>query len=70
VDLNAPKKAYLELLAQPEHKIEYVPREEITNMYNTPIFKSLINNPNPNGITAQPRSAKVKHIIGDIKKII
>jgi hypothetical protein len=37
-DLNAPKNAYLELLAQPAIIIPYTPKEEIANKYKIPIL--------------------------------
>jgi len=41
-DRKAPIKAYFELLAHPDKRIPYTPREEITKTYNKLLFKSKI----------------------------
>ena len=39
-DLKAPRKAYFELLDQPDIIIPYTPNEDTANKYNTPTFNS------------------------------
>jgi len=67
---NAPKNAYFELLDQPAIITECTLNDEIVNIYNNPIFKLDNAKPFPNGITAQPASAKPKVNTGDNIKII
>lgn len=54
----AAKKAYLELLAQPDNNIPYIPKEETINIYKRPIFKLETNDFVLKGITAQPTKLK------------
>jgi hypothetical protein len=46
------------LLAQPDNKIPYTPKEETINKYRIPIFKLTIKDFVLNGITAQPIKLK------------
>src|SRR5690606_34406986 len=64
VDRSPPKKAYLELLDQPDNIIPYTPRAEIANKYNKPIFISDKSAVSLKGITAQPIKLKTNVMIG------
>jgi len=60
VDLNDPKKAYLELALHPANNIPYTPKEDKAKLYNTPKEKSEIVNPSPKGIIPHPNKLKIK----------
>lgn len=62
--------AYLELLAQPEHKTVYTLNDEIANTNMTPRFTSAITSPLPKGITAQLIKASDNANTGANKKMI
>ena len=63
-----PRKAYFELLAQPDMRIAYTLIEETAKTYKTPKENSNNANP-PKGITPQAKRAKPKERTGDSKKI-
>ena len=52
MDLNAPRKAYLDAADHPANITPKIPKEDKVKVYNTPIEKSESAKPSPNGITA------------------
>ena len=63
-DRNAPKKAYLELLAHPANITPYTPNAERPKIYNNPIFVSETTEYLSKGINTQPITLKAKANIG------
>jgi len=68
-DLNAPRKAYFELLAQPEISIPYTPSVDTAKIYNIPIPMSAPAIPAPKGMTAQPTRLNINVIVGAAMKV-
>ena len=60
----APKKAYFELLPQPDIKMAYTPIEDTANKYNIPMLISAITDPVSYGITAHDNKDSIKLNIG------
>lgn len=52
MDLNAPRKAYLDAADQPANITPNIPKEDKVKVYSTPMEKSERAKPSPNGITA------------------
>lgn len=69
-DLEAPKKAYLELLAHPEIRIPYTPNGGTAKIYSIPIFTSANTIVSSEGITARPAELSVDVIIGAAINIV
>lgn len=63
---RAPMRAYFELEAQPEPKIEYTARLDTARIKRTPRFRSVIGK--GIGMGAQSVRAKVRAIIGANRK--
>jgi len=59
-DLIEPKKAYLELAAQPLNKTPYTPKEDNAKLYKIPSEKSNRVKPCPKGMIPQPNKLKTK----------
>jgi hypothetical protein len=68
-DLILPKKAYLELLDQPEKIIPCTLRDEIANKNNIEKLDSKTLCPGYNGINIKIKIVKKKVMTGDKKKI-
>ena len=62
VDLNEPRKAYLELALQPANKTPYTLKEDKAKVYNIPNGKSKRVKPCPNGIIPHQKKVKSKNI--------
>src|ERR1700689_5097143 len=65
----APRKAYLELEAQPDKITPYTPKEVSANMYSRPAFMLARITPLLNGITAQAAKAVPMDRTGARKKM-